>query len=164
MRLLIILLTFPLFLFGQSVEIEKNDSIQVDTFTFPTYVLKIDNYSASDPAKVFIVPSKSFDSLTRQIPKLYFSKKQEYNEYYVLGVEDMSKTQIVKRAVTEFLNQIDSARIARKRSAFLRLYSRDTINNKVVYQPTTKDLSQVDNLYYLNSTKDLCRYMACPKN
>jgi Mlc titration factor MtfA (ptsG expression regulator) len=85
MRLLIILLTFPLSLFGQTIEFEKNASIQIDSFTFPTYILKIDNYSASDPAKVFVVLSKSFDSLKRQISILYFSKKQEYNEYYILG-------------------------------------------------------------------------------
>lgn len=152
---------FPLSLLGQTVEFERKDSIQIDGFTCPTYVLKINNYSASDPAKVFIIPSKSFDSLTSQIPKLYFSKKQEYNEYYVLGVEDMLQVQIVKYALTKFLNQIDRERAERKRSTFLKMYSWDNIHNKVVYLPTTKDISQADNVYYLHSTKDLCRYMAC---
>jgi hypothetical protein len=163
MILIIILLLLPLASVGQIIEYEKTGSMQLDTFAFPTYILKIDNHSASDPAKVFIVPSKSFDSLTRQITKLYFAKKQEYNEYYVLGVEDMSQTQTMERAVTKFLNQIDSARAARKRSTFLKLYSWDNINNKIIYQLTMKNLSQVDNLYYLNSAKDICRYMACPK-
>ena len=155
--------TFPLFALGQTIESEKNGSIQIGTFTFPTYTLQINNYSASDPAKVFIIPVKSFDSLKRLIPRLYFSKKQEYNEYYVLGVDDISHTQIVKPGVREFLKQIDSARVERNRSTFLRLYSWDNINKKVIYQATSKDLSQVDNLYYLNSTKDICKYMGCPK-
>jgi hypothetical protein len=81
----------------------------------------------------------------------------------IFWVTDITQTQIVKRAVTEFLNQIDSGRMERNRSTFLRRYNWDNINNRVVYQPTTKDLSQVDNLYYLKSTTDICRYMACPK-
>ena len=150
MKLLILLLTLPMSLLGQTIEFEKTDSIQIDTLTFSTYVLKINNYSATDPAKVFVVPIGSFDSLKTQIQKVYFSKKQEYNEYYVLGVSDIFQWEMVKRAVTEFLIQVDNKRAARNRSTFLR-----------PYQSTTNDLHRIVNLHFLNSTKDLCKYMIC---
>lgn len=161
-RLLLLLFAMPISLFGQKIEYEKNDSIHIDSSTFTTYILKINNFSATDPAKIFIIPGKSIDSLKKQIPKLYFSKKQEYNEYYVLGVADMSQTEKITRALTEFIIQIDSSRAARNRSTFLRFYGRDQVNNKITPQPTDKDLSQVANLHYLNSTRDLCKYMICP--
>src|SRR5689334_18551681 len=127
MIFILILLILPFSLFGQTIEYEKNDSIGLDNYTFSTYILKINNYSSSDPAKIFVIPAKSFDSLKKQIPKLYFSRKQEYNEYYILGVVDMSQTETIKLILTEFLNRIDSSRVARNRSTFLRLYTLDRI-------------------------------------
>jgi len=161
MRLLLILLILPIALFGQTIDYEKNDSIHIETYTFSTYVLKIKDYSASDPAKVFVIPAESFDSLKRQIPKLYSSRKQEYNEYYVLAVPDLFQTEIVKQAVMQYLNQIDNSRVLRNRSTFLRSYRWDNTNKKMEYNTTKKDLQLVDNLHYLYSTKDLCKYMMC---
>ncbi len=162
MKLLIFLLSLPLSLFGQKYYSEKNDSIHIDTTTFLTYFIKLSDNSTTDAAMIFVVPNKSFDSLKKQIPLLYFSKKQEYDEFYVLSVADISKRGIIKRAITEFINQIDSSRFERNRSTFMRLYSLDK-NNRIVYQTTSKDLQQVDNLYYLNSAKELCKYLVCPE-
>jgi hypothetical protein len=91
MKLLIFILSLPLTLFSQTNYSEKNDSIHIDNDTFLTYFIKLSDNSASDPAMIFVIPNKSFDSLKKQIPIFYFSKKQEYSEYYVLSVADMSK-------------------------------------------------------------------------
>jgi hypothetical protein len=162
MRVLIFLLILPISLFAQRIEFERSDSIHIGNSVFSTYVLKINNYSASDPAMVFVAPLKTFDSLKRQISKFYFSRKQEYNEYYLLGVADLIQPAMVNQALTEFLNQVDTLRIKRNRTTFLRQYSWDNVNKKIVYKSTFKDLTQVDNLHYLKSAKDICKYMICP--
>ena len=151
-----------LYLLAQKIELQLNDTISVGLTQYPTYMLKINNYSSSDLAKVFVTNVSDFDTLRHQIPKYYFARKQEYNEYYLLGVADISKTQDVELALTIFLRRIDSTRMARNRSTFLRFYTWDNVNMKIVYNSSFKDLSQVDNLYYLKSRKDICKYMACP--
>lgn len=161
MKLICLLLLLPFSLPAQTIESERTDSIRIGNSIFPIYSLKINNYSASDPAKVFVIPAASFDSLKKKISKLYFSTKQEYNEYYVLGFSDVFEVELNEKAVIEFLHQIDSARATRNRSTFLRQYSWDGKNNKITYQSTEKELKNIDNLYYLNSTLDLCKYMVC---
>lgn len=127
-------------------------------------MIKIGNSSASDPAKVFVTTVDNVKTLKQLIPKYYFARKQEYNEYYVLGVPDLSQTKVVEKALTAFLNQIDSSRMARKRSTFLRVYNWDNVKNEINYEQTFKKLSKVDNVYYLKKVQDICHFMICPNN
>jgi hypothetical protein len=164
MRILQFILIFllPLSLLAQKVESEISDTISFNSSKYLTYELKINNYSASDPAKVFIVDSKDFDTIKRIIPKYYFAKKQEYNEYYLLGVPELANNMDVTQVTIQFLNHIDSLRLLRHRSTFRRTYIWDNTNRKIVYQSEYKELSKIDNLFYLKSISDICKYMSCP--
>ena len=162
MKFIILLLTLPLTALTQKIESVKSDTISVNSSNYLTYELKINNYSASDPAKVFVTSIENFDTLKTLIPKYYFAKKQEYNEYYILGVPDLTQTSDVDQALIEFLNQIDSSRALRGRSTFRQIYTWDNSNHKITYQLKYKELSQIDNLFYLKSLNDICKYMSCP--
>ena len=162
MKFIILLLTIPFSTFAQKVESVKVDSILVDSLFFSTYSLKISNYSASDPAKVFVTSIKDFDKLKEIIPKYYFARKQEFNEYYILGIPDLNQKTSTDKALIIFLNQIDSSRLLRNRSTFRKVYTWDNINYKINYQEEYKELFQIDNLFYLKSINDLCKYMICP--
>ena len=158
----ILLFLLPVSLLGQKLEFERNDTLFLGSLKYPTYMLKIDNSSASDPAKVFVTTIKYAKSLRQLIPKYYFARKQEYNEYYILGVPDLSQTKVVERTLTAYLNQIDISRMARKRSTFLRVYSWDKAKNEINYERTYKNISKVDNVFYLKKVQDICNYMICP--
>ena len=162
MKFLILFLTLPLSTLAQKIESIKTDSISVNSLNYLTCELKINNNSASDPAKVFVAAIENFDSLKILIPKYYFARKQEYNEYYILGVPDLTKKKDVDQALIKFLNQIDSLRTLRSRSTFRQIYTWDNATNKINYQNIYKELSQIDNLFYLKSLTDICRYMTCP--
>ncbi|MEO8820363.1 MAG: hypothetical protein ABI267_04160 [Ginsengibacter sp.] len=161
MRILILLLVFPHFLFSQKIKFQKSDTIYLGNSVYPTCMLKMSNSSATDPAMIFVIPIKDFGKLQRKIEKFYVTKKQEYDEYYILGVPDITKNKLVSQVLTLYLQQIDSARMARNRSTFLRNYSWDKVNYKISYQSTFKDLNSVDNLHYLNSTEEVCKYIRC---
>lgn len=162
MKFLLLLLAFPMISTGQTGIHETSDSLTVNGFRFLTYVLKLSNYSSTDPAMMLVVPERTVDSVKLQIPKVYASRKQEYNEFYLLGVPAPADTAIVERALTEFIARIDSARMARKRSTFMKVYAWDNSTQTINYLTRSKDLSTVSNLYFLNSMKDLCKYMICP--
>lgn len=162
MKFIILLLTLPYTSLAQKIQSEKTDTIFMNSSEYLTYELKIDNYSASDPAKVFVTSIENFDTLKRLIPKYYFSRKQEYNEYYILGVPNLNHTNEVGQALIEYLNQIDSSRVLRNRSTFRQIYTWDNAKHKIKYQLKYKDLSQIDNLFYLKSLNDICKYMFCP--
>ena len=162
MKLIILLLTFPFSTFAQKVISVKVDSILVDSLHFSTYSLKLSNSSATDPAKVFVTSKKDFNKLKEIIPKYYFARKQEFNEYYILGVPDLNQKTSIDKALIIFLNHIDSSRLLRNRYTFRKVYTWDNINYKINYKQEYKELFQIDNLFYLNSIKDLCKYMICP--
>lgn len=160
MKKIIIIFFFPISLLAQKVPRETNDTLTVDLVNFPIYSVKIDNSSSSDPAKVFIVNIRDFDSIKCLIPECYYSRKQEYNEYYVLGFQNIPHIDTVN-VVSEFLNKVDNIRTIRNRSTFLRNYSFDNSSGKITYQTTYKELSQVSNLFWLNSVADLRKNMRC---
>ncbi len=162
MKFFIFLLTLPFSTLAQKIESIKTDTIFANSSKYLTCELKISNSSASDPAKIFITTIENFDRLKRLIPKYYFARKQEYNEYYILGVPDLRKKNSVDQVIIEFLNKIDSSRVLRNRSTFRQIYLWDNINNKINYQANYKELSQIDNMFYLNSINDICKYMTCP--
>lgn len=162
MKFIILLLILPFSALAQKIESEKIDSIYFNFSNYLTYELKINNHSASDPARVFVVAVTNFDTLKRLVPKYYFERKQEFNEYYILGVPDLTKTNDVDQALIIFLNQIDSSRVLRSRSTFRQVYTWDNVNSKINYQPEYKELSKIDNLFCLKSPNDICKYMSCP--
>lgn len=163
MRNILFLLLLPLSAFAQKIEFQKDGFICKGSLRYPTYTLSINNSSASDPAMVFVIPIKDFNKLKLQIPKIYHFKKQEYNEYYVLGVDNnRSQTKVATELLTTFLTQIDSSRVARKLSTFLRKYNWDNASSKITYKCSFKNLSDADNVYFLKSFKDICKYMNCP--
>jgi hypothetical protein len=162
MKVTLLFIFFPISLLAQKFELEKNDTLYLDSFKYPTYMLKIGNSSASDPAKVFVTKIKYVNTLRQLIPKYYFTRKQEYNEYYILGVPELSQTKDVEFALTAYLNQIDSSRMVRKRSTFLRVCSWDNVKYEINYEQTFKNLSKVDNVFYIKKVQDICRYMICP--
>ena len=164
MKTLLLLLLLPLSLLAQKIILEKNSTLYLGSLKYPTYMLRIDNNSASDPAKVFVTTVKNLKTLERLIPKYYFARKQEYNEYYILGVPNLYQTKVVEKALTTYLTQIDNSRMGRKRSTFLRVYTLDNSKNEIIYQGTFKNLSKVDNVYYLKRVQDICRYMICPSS
>ncbi len=162
MKFIILLIVLTLSTMGQKIESEKTDTISLNSLNYLTWELKIHNYSASDPAEVFVTAIENFDTLKRLIPKYYFARKQEFNEYYILGVPDLTKTNDVDQTLIQFLNKIDSLRQLRSRSTFRQVYTWDNVNKKINSEPKFKELSQIDNLFYLKSLNDICKYMLCP--
>lgn len=161
MRFILFLVIFPLLTFAQKIESEKIDTISINTSRCLTYALKINNFSASDPAMVFVTTIQNFDTLKQLIPAYYFARKQEYNEYYILGVPDMTHTTVIDRALILFINQIDSARVSRNRSTFRRIYTFDKNNGNLIYQNEFRELLHLDNVFYVKSVNDICKYMTC---
>ena len=163
MRLLqfILLFLFPFSVFAQKLEREISDTITYNSSKYLTYELKIDNYSASDPAKVFMVDAKDFDTVKKMIPKYYFASKQEYYEYYLIGVPHIANNKDITQVTIQFLDHIDNIRVRRHRSTFRRTYIWDNQNSKIIYQAAFKELSKIDNLFYLISINDICKYMSC---
>ena len=162
MKFIILLLTLPFSTLAQKIESIKTDTIFANSSQYLTCELKINNSSASDPAKIFVTTIENFDTLKKLIPKYYFARKQEFNEYYILGVPDLKQTNAVDQVLIEFLNQIDSSRVLRSRSTFRQIYTWDNLNSKINYQAKYKELSQIDNMFYLKSLNDICKYMTCP--
>ena len=162
MKTIVLFLTISLPTLAQNMLREKTDTIFATTGICLTFQLKLCDYSASAPAQIFVTNSNNFKTLKKLIPKYYYARKQEYCEYYILGVPCLKQNKINDQILIEFLNKIDSSRVLRGVSTFRQLYTWDTLKNKIDYQIAKKKISQIDNLYFLKTVTDVCKYMSCP--
>ncbi|WP_293890143.1 hypothetical protein [Flavobacterium sp.] len=158
MKLIIIFLFSTFITYSQNQNFEIKDTIEVNKVKLPTYFFNVEKNSHSNPAMVFIVNSKDFEKIKKLIPKLYFSRKQEYTDFYVLSVKSLNDIGAVK----SYLNEIDLDRMKRQKSTFLRIYEFDKNHQKITYTSLFKTFTEtIDNVYYLKSVEELCKYMVC---
>ena len=160
MKLSIVFLFFTFTNYCQNQNIGINDTIIVNDVKLPTYFLNVEKHSHSNPALVFIVNNKDFEKVKKMMPKSYFSTYQEYTDFYVLSVKNLND----KDAVKSYLDKIDSDRMARGKSTFLRIYELDKKKYKIIYTSSFKTLTdKIDNVYYLKTADELCKYISCGK-
>lgn len=157
------LLLIPLSVFSQKLDFVKNDTLLFNNIKYPTVLIKIGNDSRSNPAMVFVTDIKNFNHIKKRIPEIYFSKKQEYTDYYLIGIKNLESNQDKNEIVTNFLIKIDNSRIAKGLYVLLKNYDYNQLTGKITYLNTTKSLKEVSNLYYLFSEQDICKYMICRK-
>ena len=159
MKQLFLFILFPFAAFSQHNNYEKFDSIKVDEKSYSTYFFNMEKNSLLNLAKVFVVKNKDFKKTVKKIPKIYAARKQEFTDFYVIALESMDN-----KVIVEYLNLIDSDRMKRNKSTFLRISNYDIKSHSNIYSSKYRNLvNGIDNVHFLKSSNEICKYMFCPK-
>lgn len=131
--------------FSQNVKIEIVDYLKnIESVEYSTYQYANASYSHSRPQLIFITDKDNFIKTYQKI-SVFFSRKQEYTDVFMLGIDKFRKeniTEIDKKIINEFLNNIIKFR------ACFNL----PINNVEQMQKT---------LIYIEKQEDFCNYLSC---
>jgi hypothetical protein len=135
------------FCLAQNVKIEIIDYYKkIEGKEFSTYQFANASYSSSRASIFFITPKNQFNKIISKVPGL-FSKKQEYTDVWVLGIDIADKnnlSEIETKIVNDFYEGIAKYRTDNN----LPHYDLNSLNKQVIY---------------LDSLRNLCRYLICSK-
>ena len=134
------------FCFAQNVKIEITDHYKKEQGKeYSMFQFARASYSSSRPSIFFIIPKNKFVDLTNKIPGL-FTKKQEYTDVWVLGIDIDNKNQlseIEKKIIDGFFAKT----IKYRSDNGLPVYDLNRLNERVIF---------------LDNFRDLCKYLTCP--
>jgi hypothetical protein len=145
-KLTVLPVLFSFFMcFGQNVHMEIADyDKKLDEKLYTTYQFVEASYSYSRPQIVLITSKAILSDVYLKIPNL-FTRKQEYSDVWILGIDQFNKnsvSEVDKKIIDTFFHKIMKYR-----------------SNNDLPPYSLKELNETK--IFLEDSRDLCKYIIC---